>query len=173
MTSDAVSEFRRQVRLDELDHGEIRRTIEADEDERRALARRFDIVAINALRVCVRMRRISGGPLVRVEGRLSADIVQSCVVTLADLPAHVEEDIAETFGPAGYRLPDDTADAELPEVFDDDSIDLGELAAQLLLLSLDPYPRAPGADLAQHAGDAGDRVRPFANLGEMLEKQRK
>lgn len=172
----AVSEFQRRIRLDELEHGEIRRDIEADADERMALVRRFDLVAIDALRASVCLRRVSGGPLVRVEGRLSADVVQYCVVTLAELPAHIEQDFAETFGPAGYRAPDDEAEAELPEVFDDDSVDLGELTAQMLLLSLDPYPRAPGADEVQQpgaAGGAGDRTRPFAALGEMFEKQRK
>jgi len=176
MKSAPVAEFRRLVRLDELDDGEITREFEAGADECRALARRFDLVSIDSLRASARLRRISGGPLVRVEGRLNADVVQRCVVTLADLPAHIEEDFAETFGPAGYRAPDDDANAERPAVFDDDSVDVGELAAQLLLLSLDPYPRAPDADAVlqpEAAGDAGGRARPFADLGEILDKHRK
>jgi uncharacterized metal-binding protein YceD (DUF177 family) len=176
MKAESVSEFRRPVGLDELEDGEIRRTIEAGEQEREALARRFDLVAVDALSASVRLRRITGGPLVRVDGRLAADVVQRCVVTLASLPVHIEEDFVETFGPGGYRAPDVAGDTDAPEVFDDSGIDLGELAAQLLSLSLDPYPRAPGADVLQEprAGEnAGDRRRPFAALGEMVQKRRK
>lgn len=176
MKAEAGSEFRRPIGLDELEKGEIRRTIEAGEEERQALARRFDLVAIEALSASVRARRVPGGPLVRVEGRLTADVVQRCVVTLARLPAHIEEDFTETFGPEGYRPPDGAADTEAPEIFDDGGIDLGELAAQMLSLSLDPFPRAadPGAAEQPGAGeDTGSRRRPFAELGEMMQKQRK
>lgn len=175
MKAQVQPEFPRRVSLDELDAGEVRRTVEADENERAALAGRFDLIAIDALGADVRLRRISGGPLVRVAGRLTADVVQRCVVTLAPVPVHIEEDFVETFGPPGYRLPEEETDADLPEVFDDDGIDLGELAAQLLLLSLNPYPRAAGAEAMQQAGPegGGDRVRPFAGLGEMMQKRRK
>lgn len=176
MKAEAVSEFRRLIGVDELEDGEVRRTIEAGEEEREALARRFDLVAIDALSACVRVRRMPGGLLVRVEGRLVADAVQRCVVTLAPLPVHIEEDFAETFGPDGYQASDGGADADMPEVLDDSGIDLGELAAQLLSLSLDPYPRTPDANVLQgprEDEDAGDRRRPFAALGEMVQKRRK
>ncbi|MDH3228457.1 MAG: DUF177 domain-containing protein [Alphaproteobacteria bacterium] len=176
MNTAAVSEFRRPVRLDELENGEVHRTVEAGDEERTALARRFDVVAIDALAASVRVRRVSGGPLVRVEGRLTADVVQRCVVTLEPLPVHIEEDFAETFGPDGYRAPGGGEDTDVPEVFDDSGIDLGELAAQLLSLSLDPYPRAPGTGVLRQPGageDAGERRTPFAVLGELMQKQRK
>ena len=176
MKAEAVSEFRRLIGLDELEDGEIRRSIEASEEERDALARRFDLVAIDGLRAGVRAWRKPGGPLVRIEGRLTADAVQRCVVTLAPLPVHVEEEFVETFGPDGYRASGGGADADAPEVFDDNGIDVGELTAQLLSLSLESYPRAPGADVLQEplAGEnAGDRQRPFAALGEMVQKRRK
>ncbi len=176
METRVISEFQRTVELEELDDGEIQRTIEADGDERQALARRFDLVAIDALRASVRIRRVAGGPLVRVEGRLTADVVQRCVVTLSDVPQHIEEDFVETFGPAGYRAPDASGDADLPEAFDDRGVDLGELAAQLLFLSLDAYPRAAAAG-TQQQGDAaeatGDWAHPFAGLSELLERRRK
>ena len=176
MRTGAVSEFRRAIGLDEIEDGGVHRTIEAGAEEREALARRFDLLAIDALSASVRVRRMSGGPLVRVEGRLTADVVQRCVVTLAPLPVHIEEDFAGTFGPDGYRAPDGGDDTEVPEVFDDGGIDLGEFAAQYLSLSLDPYPRAPDADVIQPPGtdeDTGDQRRPFATLGELMQRRRK
>ncbi len=169
-------EFSRPIGLDELQDGEICRTIEADEAERAALAARFDLIAVEALQASVRVRRVSGGPLVRVSGRLRADVIQRCVVTLAPLPAHIEEDFIETFGPSGYRAPEGEPESDLPEVFDDNGIDVGELVAQLLLLSLDSYPRSPGAEVAQEARPdelGGDRSRPFAALGELMAKRQK
>jgi uncharacterized metal-binding protein YceD (DUF177 family) len=151
MKSGEHFEFRRLIPLDELEEGDIHKTIEAGEEEREALARRFDLVAIDVLNASVEMRRMPGGPLVRVEGRLTADLVQRCVVTLAPLPVHIEEVFVETFGPDGYRAPDGEADAGVPEIFDSGGIDLGELAAQHLSLSLDPYPRAPAADVLQQS----------------------
>ena len=102
--------------------------------------------------------------------------LQLCEQLLQPLPVHLEVDIAETFGPEGYRDADEAEGAEVPEVFDDNGIDLGELVAQLLLLSLDPYPRSSDADSLQQAGAddvAGERSRPFAGLGAMMQKQRK
>lgn len=176
MKTKPVPEFRRPIGLDELEDGEIRRKIEADKDEREALARRFDLVAVDALSARVRVRRMPGGPVVRVEGSLAADVVQRCVVTLAPLPVHIEENFVETFGPDGYRVPDDGPDTDAPEVFDESGIDLGELAAQILSVSLDPYPRAPDADTLREprsGDDAGDRHRPFSALGEMVQKRRR
>jgi uncharacterized metal-binding protein YceD (DUF177 family) len=172
----AVPEFSRLVGLEELEEGEVSRKIEASAEERRALADRFDLLAIDALAASLRLWRLPDGPLVRVEGRLAADVVQRCVVTLAPLPAHIDEEVAETFGPPGYRAPDGDEDGDVPEVFEDSGIDVGELVAQLLLLALAPYPRAAGAgapDRISAGEEGGDRSRPFAGLGEMMQRHRK
>ncbi len=169
-------EFSRPIGLDEIQTGEVGRTIVADDAERAALAARFDLIAVEALQASVRVQRVPGGPLVRVSGRLTADVVQRCVVTLAPLATHIEEEFIETFGPSGYRAPEGEPESDLPEVFDDNGIDVGELAAQLLLLSLDSYPRAPGAEVAQETRPGelgGGRSRPFAALGEMMAKRQK
>jgi len=172
----AAPEFSRFVKLDELDDGDVHRPIEAGEQERLALASRFDLIGIDALAADVRVRRVPGGVLVRVEGQLRADIVQRCVVTLEPAPAHVEEEFHETFGPDGYRPPDGDEDAELTGVFEEGGLDIGELVAQLLYLSLDPYPRAPGAEPMRDIAEtetAEDRRKPFAGLGKMMQKRRK
>lgn len=176
MKTAAAPEFSRFVKFDDLDAGEVRRSIEASEQERHALARRFDLVGIDALTADVLVRRAPGGVLVRVEGKLHADVVQACVVTLEPVPAHVEEEFHETFAPEGYRPPEGQEESELAEVFEEGGIDIGELVAQILFLSLDPYPRAPGAepmrDLVE-SENAGDRRRPFAGLDTLMQKQRK
>jgi uncharacterized metal-binding protein YceD (DUF177 family) len=172
MKDDMTLEFSRPVAVEEMEPGdEIGRSLEADEAERAALADRMELIALESLSVEATVRRLSGGPLYRVRGQLLADVVQSCVVTLDPVPGRVEAEFDELYAAEGYEPPEEEEGAELPEFFDGHAIDLGELAAQILLLSLDPYPRAPGAELALKnvsKEDVSDRRRPFEGLAEML-----
>ncbi len=175
MTQTATPEFSRPMPVAEAWPAEpVRRLIEADEDERAALTRRLGLHALTRLVAEFTLRRVPGGPLVLVEGRLEADVVQTCVVTLEPVASHVEEMVCETFAPAGYEPPEDADPDDLPEILDDEVIDLGELAAQLLSLTLDPYPRAPEAGPEfRHEEDVSDakRTTPFAGLAELLKKR--
>jgi uncharacterized metal-binding protein YceD (DUF177 family) len=168
-------EFSRPVKVDGMEPGgEIRRTIEADAAERKALARRLGIIDLDSLTAEIAVRRIAGGELFGVEGRIMADVVQSCVVTMAPVVGHVEESFAELLAPEGYEPPEDFDSDDLPEIFDGHEIDIGELAAQLLSLSLDPYPRHRDASPELPVGEEPDeteRRRPFAGLADMLKKQ--
>ena len=176
MKTAAAPEFSRFVTLDELDGGDLHRSIEAGEQERRALAGRFDLIGIDALAADVRIRRVPGGVLVHVDGRLRADVVQRCVVTLEPVPAHVEEEFHEIFGPDGYQAPDDGEDDQPTGILDAGGLDIGELVAQVLYLSLDPYPRAAGAapmrDRVETENEE-DRRKPFAGLDKMMQERRK
>lgn len=165
-------EFNRRVKLDTLDGGRLRRDIDADERERELLARRFGLVSLDRLQASLTLGRVSGGPLVRVEGRLEADVVQRCTVTLEPVAGHVEDSFAELYGPPDFKTGSGEED-EMPEPFDGDAIDTGELVAQHLSLALDPYPRAPGAKVPgpDRDGNGGGRRNPFAAL-ETLRKKR-
>jgi uncharacterized metal-binding protein YceD (DUF177 family) len=120
--------------------------------------------------------------LVRVKGRVSADIVQACVVTLDPLPARVDErfevDFLEGEQPAVADLEFDAEAAEAPEAAPTGWIDLGELASEQLGLALDPYPRKPDAEIpgewrAEPAAEppASERPNPFAVLGKLKDKK--
>ena len=125
--------------------------IEAKPEERQALARRFGLLALDRLTAEVRLTRRAGG-LIELTAELSADVVQACVVSLEPVPATLTESFslfyAETAqdDPANM-LPED----EIIEIYENDTIDIGEAVAQQLALALDPYPRAPGVA----AGQAG------------------
>ncbi len=146
-------EFSRILRLNELGHGPIDRALEADEAERMALARRFGLRALTALTARIHVAPEADGAL--VTGRLVADLVQACVATDEDVPAHLDAPFAVRFacgleasGPdAELELSDEISDAEcdlLP--LEVERVDLGETVAQSLALNLDPYPRVPDAD---------------------------
>ena len=76
-------------------------------------------------------------------------VVRTCVVSLDDFETTLEEDFRVRFVPAGTETdnPDPEAEDEIP--FAGTVIDLGEAAAEQLALSLDPYPRKPGAELPE------------------------
>ena len=70
----------------------------------------------------------------------------------------------------------DVLGADEPEPIADGRIDLGEAVVQQLAIALDPYPRAPGAELpAQYSaeeanGSRDDAVTPFAALGRLRKR---
>jgi len=163
-------EFSRIVRLNALGDGARERTIEATAEERAALARRFGLRAIDRLEA--RLHVVPDAAGAQVEGRIAADLVQACVATDEDVPAHLDLPFAVRF----VRGLDDGAEPEeevelsdedcdlLP--LEDERIDLGETVAQTLVLNLDPYPRAPDADAALRAMGvlSEDETGPFAAL---------
>ena len=146
----AQPEFSRFLRMNELGDGSRERTIEATAEERAALARRFGLRALDRLEARLTAAPEAGGA--HIAGTLVADLVQACVATDEDVPAHIEMPFAIRFvrgldesggGEEEVELSDEDCDL-LP--LEDERIDLGEAVAQTLALNLDPYPRAPGAD---------------------------
>jgi len=103
---------------------------------------------------------------------LEADIVQACVVSLADVPAHIERHFARDlhFNPALKRAKD-AALAEDPLMEDDKPEEIDslhyDLAAPLIeefVLAIDPYPRAPGVEFEAPPAVQDSPENPFAVL---------
>lgn len=109
------------------------------------------------------------GARVRVSGRVSARVGQTCVVTLEPLENKIEESIDLVFArPAGAEAQkaQETKKGEPPEPLTGDVIDLGAVASEFLMLGIDPYPRKQGAQFtAPAADDAG--AHPFAALAAL------
>jgi uncharacterized metal-binding protein YceD (DUF177 family) len=171
----SAPEFSRPVRIDTLGEGERRMRIEADEAERAALARRFGLVAIG--RLTADFGLTCRGEEVAMTGALSAAVTQSCVATGLPLEAALEEPFEIVFRPhpeaAGGEEEVELGDAELDVVFYDGSaVDPGEAVAETLLLNLDPYPRAPGAEEVLRAAGvkSEEEAGPFAALAGLKDK---
>ncbi|CAM3095050.1 Chitinase [Sphingomonas antarctica] len=141
-------EFSRRIALDTIGAGERDEDFAATRDERDALARRFDWLAVDELKGRARLARVAGG--VRATGRLHATIVQSCVAT----GAPVRESIDEAFDlhfVEGLATPEseevELGESELDTLpIEGGAIDLGEAAAQTVALAANPYPRCADAD---------------------------
>jgi uncharacterized metal-binding protein YceD (DUF177 family) len=164
-----ATEFPRPVRIDELGVRDRVIEIEATDAERAALARRCELQAIGRLIATVRLRRIQGGRYIRLAAELDAEVVQTCVVTLDPVPATVRSVFEILYdpgaAPAGREVVIGSGEMDV-EPLEGDTIDVGEAVAEELSLSLDPYPRAPGA--AVEAPGGGDQAnRPFERLARL------
>lgn len=165
----AVPEFSRPLQVDQVGSAELVREIAATQAERAALAERLDLVSLDLLEAVLRLRRLASG-VIEVKGRLAADVVQTCVVTMAPVAQHCSEEFTMLFGgraeqPARREVEIEPAGADEPEPIVEGRIDLGEAVVQQLAVSLDPYPRAPGARLPDLSGEGEPaRDHPFAAL---------
>jgi uncharacterized metal-binding protein YceD (DUF177 family) len=122
------------------------------------LADRFDLQDIAELSAELSLRRVRGDA-VRLDGTIHAKVTQTCVVSLQPVPAAISETIAVNFA---EEAAEDAGEVEVAYDLDDapepiihGRIDIGEAVAQQLALALDPYPRAPDAEIpAAYVGDA-------------------
>lgn len=165
-------EFSRPERLDTI--GEIERAIEivADETERAALARRFALIAIDRLTATFAIRADESGA--RATGTVSAAVTQACSVTGDPIAATVDERVALRFvepSPVEEEV-DLTGDAlDIIEI-ENDVIDLGEAAAETMMLALDPFPRSPAAEEALRAAGvkSEDEAGTFGALAGLRDR---
>lgn len=161
-------EFSRLVDRKHLKAAPLR--LVADERERKALARRFSLVAIDRLEAEVSLE--ADGEAVDAEGTLYADIVQTCAVTGDELPVTIEEPLKLRFVPEVPVVEEEIEleDGELDEIpYSGTSFDLGEAVAQSLALAIDPFATGPEADRVRKEKGLLDEAAsgPFAALAAL------
>lgn len=165
-----MNEFVRAERIDSIGEGERRVTIAADASERAAIAARFGLIGIESLAGDFALRREAGG--IHVTGRVTAALTQACSITDDPLPVTIDEPVALLFVFPGGG---DSDEIELNEEsldtveIEGSSIDLGEVAAETMVLAIDPYPRGPNAaEALRKAGvlteEEAKPASPFAAL---------
>lgn len=182
MTEGAPFSYR--IKVGHVSHNPLEVRVEADERERKALARLWDILGVEALTAELKIRRWKKDG-VKVVGTVHAEVTQACVVTLDPVRQVIDEEVEELFVPEGSalaRIPANDAGEivvdpdgpDLPEPFSGDEIDVGAFVAEMVAMALDPYPRRPDAEFAGHIeDDAADEKKPspFAVLKNLkLEK---
>lgn len=162
----------RPLRLDRLARNAPRPFDEtASEVERASIAGLLEARSVGRLRFSGRLVP-EGERGWRLEGRLQATIVQACVITLEDVATRLDLDLRRRYRPdAEERLEVDPEEAEEEETEPLPArLDLGAVAIEAASLALDPWPRRPGASLADRpeAGDPPDaEERPFAGLAAL------
>jgi uncharacterized metal-binding protein YceD (DUF177 family) len=171
-------EFSRPVRIDTLGTEPRTLTIAAEAGERKALARRFGLVGIAHL--AAEAGLVRKGEEVSAKGRIEARVTQSCVASGEPVEAEVDEPFELLFRPVpAPGRPDEEVELSEGELdvsfYDGAAIDLGEAVAETLALSLDPYPRSPGAEEALKAAGvkSEEEAGPFGALAGLRDKLKK
>jgi hypothetical protein len=128
---------------------------------------------ISSVRASFDLALQSGGR-VHVTGRIQARIGQTCVVTLDPIENEIDEEVDLMFAPSEQLsefigvaddIPDSDAEtADPPEPIENGVIDLGRLAADMLYLAIDPYPRKAGAEFEPQVAATDPDDHPFAAL---------
>jgi len=140
--------------------------IEADEAGRSALASQSGVLSVQSFDASFHVRK-QGRERFKVSGRLRARVTQTCVVTLEPFESEISAGIDVDFAPSGtVALETPGLESDPPDPIINGQIDLGALAAEFLLLNLDPYPRKPGAVFEGSSAGSGreERDSPFAIL---------
>lgn len=166
-------EFSRPERVDQIHERERIVEMTATPDERAALARRFDLLAVDRLQAHFAIRREAAG--ITARGRVEAAVVQSCSITGEPVAAEVDEPAELLFVPERGDGPEEvelSADALDTVPYEGDRIDLGEAAAETMALALDPFPRSPGAEEALRAAGVltEDEAKPLGKLAGLKDK---
>jgi uncharacterized metal-binding protein YceD (DUF177 family) len=140
-------EFSRPIAVRRVGPAGLDLTVEADAAERARLAARLRLPAIAALSCRFRLLPAGKGA-VAAECWLTAQVTQTCVLSLDPFDTAVTDHAFLRFVPAGTESDEIDPDSTDEIPFDNDTIDLGEAATEQLALVLDPFPRKPGASLS-------------------------
>lgn len=171
MQSDPHIEFSRIITFDQIGiHGSTYH-VEANEKERLLLAKRFHLVAIHSFKTSFTLSHAAEAEGYDITGHIESDVVQTCVSTLKDVPAHVNATFQILLLPSCEENTEEDFLTDLEEEKDieyyaEEKIDLGETAAQYLSLNLDPFPHAPDAPLFSELTEED----PLTALAEALKK---
>lgn len=150
-------------------------TINATVEECQAIAARFGVEAVQSVSATIDIRPWKRGGF-RARGQATANVTQTCVVTLDPFDSVVRAQLDQIFIARTSRLAADDIEVVVSHdeddigYIDDGEIELGELAVEALCLELDPYPRREGAELPVSSTEAltdEPKANPFAVLKQL------
>jgi hypothetical protein len=179
----AEQEWSHKVAAADIPAAGLKIEIEADERQRRDVARRLKVESVEGLAASFKVTRAAGSALISVTGSVAGRVTQLCVSTGKPVVSEVYEefdayytdrDSTVSFIKARHERLGRMGDAEVqileehddPEpLTEEGEIDLGELAVQYLSLAVEPYPRAEEAKNAPETTvKEPETHRPFEAL---------
>ena len=148
------------------------RHLEADEAARKRIARTLGLKSLDRLSADLNLSGWFDG--LSIEGRWSAQVTQTCGVTLEPLVSELSGEFlvraVPPSSPHAARAEEPEVEIDLqaddpPDVLDSDVVDLGAYVVEHLALEIDPFPRKPGAVFEPPA--TNDEISPFAVLRKL------
>jgi hypothetical protein len=148
----------------------------ADPEQRVAIAKWSGVVSVEKFEVRVEIKKLAPTRF-GLAFHLSAEVTQSCVVTLEPVVSQLDRHFSRELVFVGATRHRDARDSVPPQevVLDDDQeegpeeieslhLDLAVPVLEEFTLSLDPYPRRPGVEFAAKSPDFEPPESPFAVL---------
>ena len=192
-----MPELSRIINVDDVVGASAPVTLEitANETEREALAKRFDLLSLPSLIASIRLETVAGfgaenNTNILATVKLKANLTQTCSVTLDPVEDAIDATFTQLFAPEGaFPEFDESEDdefmdatdidlddfahqtehlADLPEPIIDGNIDLGELVAEELAVRINPFPRKKDVEfewVSKNMDNSDTRNNPFAVLG--------
>jgi uncharacterized metal-binding protein YceD (DUF177 family) len=173
MTSDATPPpFERDYDLGYLGRNGTEIALAADAAARARIAAWAQIAAVDSFAAAVRLQKHSANRF-SLDADLTAEVVQSCVVTLEPVKERIELQVHRELHLAHHLrqrpnevipLAPGAGDDEVPDEIESLHYDLAAPLLEEFTLALNPYPRAPGVEFAAAPEPAPERENPFAVL---------
>lgn len=155
--------------------------IRLSDEEKQAIAAFYSLQDIPAFEAKILLEKVTSTK-VHMTGVVTADVIQSCVHSLAPVPTRVEEEIDLTLVPQDAPTRSHRPISEepvlvlgleddMPDLYDQDTIEVGALTLEHFCLGLQPYPQAAGADFRSlHQLKDDKEPSPFAGLAALRDK---
>ncbi|HEY2007754.1 MAG TPA: DUF177 domain-containing protein [Rhizomicrobium sp.] len=149
-------------------------TITADEHQRGTIAKWAGIVSLESFEAKIEIHKL-GPSRFGLAFELTADLTQSCVVTLEPVQSRMDHKFSRELhftGPSRHKpVTDDSGpelvldtDEEGPEEIESLHYDLAGPILEEFVLSLEPYPRRPGVEFSPQTEGMDRPESPFAVL---------
>jgi len=140
------------------------------------ITRVLDVLSCDGVTADYVIRPIGQGRY-RVKGEVSAQLTQSCVVTLEPISQRLEAAFDVEFWPSGTLPTVGDEEVEVMSVAEIEPIEHGRIEAgrivfETLSAALDPYPRKPGAVFAGETTESPEagKESPFAALKKLKDQ---
>jgi uncharacterized metal-binding protein YceD (DUF177 family) len=165
-------EFSRIVDVEQVVKNNKPVSFTANPSECEALKIRLEILDVLSVSVTYQLSESQQPKTFDLKGHLKADVVQSCISTLKPVPEHIDDHFVVILRNEKRPAVDEfDMDAEIDDIdyIEEGQIDLGEIAAQYLVINLDPYPRSK--DAPHLKAEAPLKKNPFDVLAQLKDKK--
>ncbi len=147
------------INSDDIGTKEVRYNIEADENQKREIAKLYDIISVESLSSEIYIKREQGGRVIYVKGLLKSKITQSCIITNNPIESEINKEFEAWYADPNQAVSinkarnerevrSGTLEIEMmdekddPEAIIDGKIDIADLVMQYFSLFINPYPRS-------------------------------
>lgn len=157
--------------------------LDAKENEMISLASHMGLEGLSQFRGKLKFRPWARDG-VQVEGELDASLETQCPVSMKSVPQQINSEFHAKFAPstsklAKPRLNDDGEmlldfeSDDIPDIYEGEELDAWKIAIEYLLLEIDHFARAPGAEFEQISVETemvANKQSPFAALKSLKSK---